>query len=80
MGLRWERQHGGGWFAYSGDQIIGMVVVRYDGAVAYVVDGVKTRHVTKGSGTVKSEGAAKRAVERAWQAWLDRAGLQHKPE
>jgi hypothetical protein len=35
--------------------------------------------ISKGFGHVKSKASARRAVERAWDAWLSRAGLKDAP-
>ena len=74
--LRWEKQTGGGWFAYSGEIIIGLVVERFDGQIAWdATSAVQMKWTAKGSGVVKTIASGKRAVERAWRAWLARAGL-----
>lgn len=79
--LRWEKQSSGGWYAYSGELVVGMVVLR-DHERAWVYDAsnaVNMRWTAKGYGEVKTAASARRAVERAWAAWLDRAGLAPKP-
>jgi LPS sulfotransferase NodH len=75
--LRWETQPGGGEFAYSGQAIIGLVtpLAADTSTWVYQVDGVAVRWITKPSGRVKGKVSAKRAVERAWSAWLEHAGL-----
>jgi len=81
--LRWEEQRDGrSWYAYSGELVVGMVVLR-DHGEAWVYDAsnaVNMRWTAKGYGEVKSAAAAKRAVERAWAAWLGRASLVGKRE
>ena len=78
MSLRWEMQRDReSWYAYSGRLVVGMVVKRStDGRYAYSVGAVHTKWIAKGHGAVKSASSAKRAVDRAWSAWLEVAGLQ----
>ena len=75
MSLRWEEQKQGGWYAYSGCIIVGMVVTQYDGNINWKVDAVHMKWVAKGYGDAKSIEAAKRALSRAWSKWLAKAGL-----
>lgn len=78
--LRWERQStGNAWYAYRGRHIVGMVVQvngvsashPRHGVFTYKVDAVHTKWIAKGNGHVKSLATAKKAVERAWDAWCD---------
>jgi hypothetical protein len=82
MALRWEKQRDGeSWYAYSGDLVIGMVVKRDHGeAWVYNLDAVHTRWIAKGHGEVETMPSAKRAIERAWAAWLERAGLEPRKD
>jgi hypothetical protein len=75
-GLSWEASRDGVQYAKSGALTIGTVGRRVDGSVWYSVDAVSTRWIAKGHGEVKTFRSAKRAVERAWAAWLAEAGLQ----
>ena len=75
MKLRWEKQKGDAWVAYSGKLVIGMVVNRLDGTIGYTVNGVPMKWIGKGYGDVKSIASGKRAVERAWRQWLEAADL-----
>lgn len=75
MKLRWEKQHGNSWFAYSGQLVIGMVVGRDDGTVGYTVTGVHVKWIAKGYGDVSSIAYGKRAVNLAWRKWIKAAGL-----
>lgn len=82
--LRWEKQSGGAWFAYSGDLRVAMVVqiigeCSRKGLWTYSLDAVNTRWITKGGGDVKTAVQGKKSIARAWAAWLDRAVLQPKP-
>lgn len=76
MTIRWERQFGDGWFAYSGPtwrSNIGMVVPRDDGTVAWQIDAVSMSRVgrfAKGYGETRSVRTAKLALERNWTKWL----------
>ncbi|MGV7119572.1 hypothetical protein [Sphingopyxis sp. 550A] len=77
--LRWVKdgQFTECWHAMSGNLEIGHVLRRsIDGQVVYKVDAVSTRWITKGHGEVASIASGKRAIERAWQAWCNLAGLQ----
>lgn len=75
MKLRWEEQYPGSWYAYSSELIVGMVVTREDDTVVYNLDAVHTKWIAKGYGEVRSIRAGKRALERAWRKWLEKAGL-----
>lgn len=79
MKLRWEPQGNGSFYGYSGDLRVAMIVRRQTETGGteffYQVDAVHTKWITKGYGECRSEAPAKRSVERAWNAWLDRAGL-----
>lgn len=77
--LRWEEQAAGGWYAYSGDLVVGMVVTvaagPRKGLVTYSVSAVSTRWITRGQGDVKTIAQGKRSLLRAWSDWCARAGL-----
>jgi hypothetical protein len=76
MALRWEKQDGAAWHAYSGDVLVGMAVWCTPLALwRYSVEGIYVKWIAKGSGDVKRLPSARKAVERAWRTWLDRAGL-----
>jgi hypothetical protein len=76
MSLRWEKQPNGGWFAFSGEIIVGLVVERFDHQIGWdATSAVQMKWTAKGRGVVKTVASGKRAVERAWSAWLSRAGL-----
>jgi hypothetical protein len=85
MALRWEKQkpvaagHSPSWFAYSGKLMLGMVVQvaagPSKGVWTYSLSAVHTKWIAKGHGDVKSAATGKRAIERAWAAWLERANL-----
>ena len=82
-GIRWEKQASGGWYAYAADMIVGLAVQvqapgEHAGQWVYDLHGVNTRWTTKGRGYVKTCAQAKRSLERAWTAWIDRAGLAPK--
>jgi hypothetical protein len=78
MQLRWEKQGGGeSEFGYSGDILVGMVVKRIDGGVGWnATCAVRLKWTAKTNGTVKSFATGRRAVERGWNRWLERANLQ----
>lgn len=77
MRLRWEKQPSGGWFAYSGEIIVGMVVECSDGKIGWsATSAVHMKWTAKGDGVVKTVAWGKRAVERAWAKWLERAALR----
>lgn len=65
----WQKRETEAWFAWIGGVRIAMVVQRHDGAFHYTVDGLVTRHLTKGHGETTSAKAAKAAVKRAWEFW-----------
>jgi len=75
--LRWDR-FGDGELAMLGDVQIAMITpLASDPATwAYSVSGVALKWIAKGHGHVRGKASAKRSVERAWSAWLERAGLQ----
>ena len=77
--LRWEQQSSGGWFAYRGRHIVGLIAhvtgvpsddARY-GVYHWKLEAVHTKWVTKGSGDSKDVTAAKKAMNRAWHNWLE---------
>lgn len=77
-GLRWELQRDGeNEYAYSGSLVMGIVVHQSvdEKLWVYKLDGVYAKWVGKTYGRVKTKSSAKRAIERAWAAWLDAAGL-----
>lgn len=76
MNLEWTEERPGSWFAMSNRSDVGMVIARDDGSVVYKLTAVHWRGITKGSGEVKTLAAGKRAIERAWAAWLDAYGLR----
>jgi hypothetical protein len=73
--LVWKEVYQGTHWAYSGHLVIGMVGKRIDGVCYYRVEAVSTRHITKGSGNVKTIKTAKASLQRAWDEWLEEAGL-----
>lgn len=81
--LRWEEQKSGGWYAYSGDLIVGMVVQigtgPRQGQWTYNLSAVNWKWTCKGHGDVKSCRQAKQSLERAWEQWCIRAALQPTP-
>jgi hypothetical protein len=83
MKLRWEERDGG-WWAYSGELLVGMtgefsdfVLAREPGHATHwwKVDAVHMKWIGKGRGEVSSIAAGKRGVETAWNRWLEHAGL-----
>lgn len=81
--LRWIKQEVGGdaYFAFSGEIIVGLVGRRDDGMFVYdAANAVHMRFSAKGQGEVANLRAAKKAVERAWERWLERAGLRQDEE
>ncbi|WP_156771443.1 hypothetical protein [Labrys sp. WJW] len=75
LGLRWKQQDDI-WFAYQGELVVGIAGQRDDGTFYYDANrAVHMRRVTAGDGEADSLGAAKLAVERVWQQWLDAADL-----
>jgi hypothetical protein len=75
VSIRWEEIREDGWFAYSGEAIIGHIARRSLGEWAYKIDGVEVKWIGKATGAVASEAEAKRAVEATWADWLKHAGL-----
>lgn len=75
MKLRWEKQGSGGYWAYSGRLVVGMIGERSDGTVYYSMQAVHTKWICKGHGEVKHLASARRAIESAWLKWLTAAGL-----
>ena len=74
--LRWEKHPKSPyWTARLGHIHIGYVCIRHDGTIGYTVTGIHVKWITKGYGDVKSVSSGKRAVERAWRAWAEKAGL-----
>ena len=73
--LRYERQPGGGHFAYRGKRIVGMVVKRYDGLHVFELQAVHYKWITEGYGTRKSEKSAMKALDRAWAEWCEAMSL-----
>lgn len=77
MSLRWEEQDSGAWYAYSGTLVIGMCGPGENGWIWWnASQAVNMRHIAKTHGELKSYATAKRAIERAWTAWLAEAGLR----
>jgi hypothetical protein len=78
--LRWEKQTGGvdAELGYSGDICIGMIVKRStDGVIVWSAhEGVRMKWTAKGNGEARDFPSARRAVERSWKRWLERANLQ----
>lgn len=78
MALTWHRLEGfDGFEARSGELVVGVVLRRStDGQITYdATYAVKTKWITKGRGEVATFASGKRAVARAWAAWLKAAGL-----
>lgn len=75
--LCWKEQIPGSQYALSGDMIVGMIGQRSDapGRWWWQIAAVHTKHIVAGSGEVRSAGAARKAVEKAWAAWLRHASL-----
>lgn len=80
MGLKWHKMHSDCWFADSGELTVGMISKLDNGNWRYNISGVRTKHITKGRGEVKTFESAKRAVKRAWDQWLWFAKLRHLDE
>ena len=80
--LRWEEQKSGGWYAYSGDLIVGMVVQisvgESKGLWTYDLSAVHWKWTCKGHGDVKTAHYARQSLARAWEQWCIRASLQPK--
>lgn len=74
MTLRWEIE-GHTERLWSGDVVVGWVVVRLDGTVKWQVTGVFTKFIVKGYGNAKTMAGGRRALLRAWRAWCAAAGL-----
>lgn len=75
--LTWERNENGRFYtAKLNDRIVGSVIDRGPGDVAWYVSAVHMKWVAKGDGESKSVPAAKRALARAWKSWLDAFGLK----
>ena len=55
--------------------VVGSVIERTDGTVAYELNAVRTKWITKGSGEVETVKAGKAAVDRAWRDWCGAMGL-----
>lgn len=75
--LHWEATHGSSETAYLGDVEIGSIG-QLDADPStwwFTVDGVRVKWIAKGFGHVKSRTSARRAVERAFRAWAERAKL-----
>lgn len=83
--LRWEKRgmpsSGIMWIAYCGDLQAGSVGMREDGTGYYAVDSIDTRHIARNRNLdIRSVAAGKKAVERAWQRWIEAAGLVREQE
>jgi hypothetical protein len=81
LSLRWEPFQGSSEQASLGEVPIAMIgqLSADPGTWWYTIDGVHVKWISKGFGHVKSKASARRAVERAWDAWLSRAGLKDAP-
>jgi hypothetical protein len=81
--LSWEEIGTGfdGFHGYSGDIAVGTVLRRsIDGIIVWTAhDAVHMKWTAKANGQAKSFDTGKRAVERAWTRWLERACLTAKP-
>lgn len=77
MKLRWEPFQGSSEIAYLGGNPIGMIgqLDADPSTWFYKVDGVAVKWIAKGFGHVKGKASARRGVERAFKAWLERANL-----
>lgn len=74
--LRWDMDQAGNWLAYSGEIMVGMVIHRFDGRIVWdATNAVHMKWTSKGGGIAMTVDTGKMAVERAWKAWLVRAGL-----
>lgn len=75
--LRWEPFQGDAELAMIGDVQIGMITpLAADPATwAFSVDGINVKWMTKRNGHVRGKASARRAVNRAWAVWAERAGL-----
>ncbi|HTK34602.1 MAG TPA: hypothetical protein VL358_04840 [Caulobacteraceae bacterium] len=75
MTLRWEGR-GEHQTAFSGQLAVGSIGRRSDGSCWYHVTAVDLRYISRALNLhVGNIRTAKRAVERAWAAWLSRAEL-----
>jgi len=79
LSLRWEPFQGSSEQAFLGQVPIAMIgQIDADPAIWWFkVDGVYMKWIGKGFGHVKGKASARRAVRRAWAAWLERAELSH---
>ncbi|WP_343611114.1 hypothetical protein [Novosphingobium sp.] len=79
FGLRWEKPYKDNncHHAMLGAVQIGAIgeLAIEPGAWWYKVDGVDVKWLAKRNGQVKSRDSARKAVERAWVAWLKASGL-----
>jgi hypothetical protein len=77
--LTWEL-NGNGRFhtAKLNDRIVGSVVEREPGDVAWFISAVQMKWIAKGDGESKDVPSAKRALARAWKSWADAYGLHPK--
>ncbi len=67
--ITWKKRRDKDWDAWVGSLLLGFVIVRDDGTVAYSVDAIHTRRLTKGHGEVSSVRQGKASMTRAWEAW-----------
>ena len=78
MTLRWQQDSLNAHWAIQGQRQIGLVVKNRAGKFTYEIPAVHTKWIAKGYGEVASLESGKRAIEKAWQKWLDAYGLRAK--
>lgn len=77
--LRWQPLQGmDGFEAKSGELTVGVVLRRsVDDQIVYdATYAVRMKWIHKTHGDVASFSSGKRAIERAWKRWLERAALR----
>lgn len=76
--LRWQPIRGmEGFEGRSGELIVGVVLRRDDGQIVYdATYAVHMKWIHKTHGDVASFAIGKRAINRAWKRWLERAALR----
>lgn len=75
--LTWEQNENGRFYtAKLNDRIVGSVIEREPGDVAWYISAVHMKWIAKGEGESKDVPSAKRALARAWSSWLGAFGLK----